>query len=420
MTERGEVQREIVDTRVKRESEFPEDPEKRFEAIFSAIGNSEAKCLTLLCLSRSPITNGDLHRRFLTNSAYAWKTDQRLQSAYCSSTLIPIGIVASADVIHQGSDEYVTGYKVTISGEKYGQPIAAYLLEQSSKVPYSLIDIFGPTSASGGNTRPVSNRARILELLSENNTGLREVDLSQHLTLGASPLGSHLRHLSKLGLVKYSAVDLDNKAQVTYSLNENVNIRAVKPVYRQVTLTNEVAHLLFELKTVDAAALAEKLIIKHPKIDPKVLHAAVSSTLSGLSRQGVCSRKFFDQQTRSYAMITGEGQNLVTNLIKPIREALADEIDVLTSFKSIPWQNYAPNAILKYKEASAFANSQPTEEGVLQTLGLIQANPGIRQKEIRTRLGKIPTHFLKNLVDSKRVRKVKEGLAVHYYPNKQN
>jgi len=51
MVEKEGHQREILDVRVKKEGEFPEDPEKRFEAVFSAIGNSEAKCLTLLCLS---------------------------------------------------------------------------------------------------------------------------------------------------------------------------------------------------------------------------------------------------------------------------------------------------------------------------------------------------------------------------------
>src|SRR3989344_224882 len=101
--------REILDIRVNKEEEFPEDPEKRFETIFSAIGNSEAKCLTLLCLSKSPISRYDLHKKFLQESGYAWETARMLQADYCSYTLVPIGLVAEEDTLYYGSTEYITG-----------------------------------------------------------------------------------------------------------------------------------------------------------------------------------------------------------------------------------------------------------------------------------------------------------------------
>src|SRR3989338_6827498 len=135
--ERGEQRpREIVDVRVRREEEFPTDLEARFEAVFAAIGNSEAKCLTLLCLEQSVLSSWNLHKKFLRESSGVWKTSSTLQARYCENTLVPIGLVAAMDTLYFGSTEYIVGFRLTESGLKFGKPIAAFLLEKSSQNRY--------------------------------------------------------------------------------------------------------------------------------------------------------------------------------------------------------------------------------------------------------------------------------------------
>src|SRR3989338_4940944 len=139
------LKREVVDLKPKHGVEFPNENEadKRFGEIFSAIGNSETKCLTLLLLNRSPQTDYDLYKKFIDISHGVWKSNVHSQGQYCRNSLVPIGLVAEADTLFYGATEYVTGYRLTQAGEKVGQPIAAFLLQKSSLFPFSLSEIFG-------------------------------------------------------------------------------------------------------------------------------------------------------------------------------------------------------------------------------------------------------------------------------------
>ncbi len=109
-----------------KEIEFPSEVEARFDAVFAAIGNSEAKILTLLALNRSLITQNDLYRRFSELSGGIWSTQVSTTSSHCEQSLIPIGLVAQESFIRQGSLDISVGFRTTESGEKYGKPIAAY------------------------------------------------------------------------------------------------------------------------------------------------------------------------------------------------------------------------------------------------------------------------------------------------------
>ena len=422
MIEREEKRdlKEIVDIRVKKEVEFPKDPEKRFEAIFAAIGNSEAKCLTLLTLSEKPLTAFELHHKFLEESGGVWKTDRKTPAAYCFNTLVPIGLVVEVDILHYESKVWVSGFRLTEAGIKYGQPIAAFLLEKSSNLPYSLLEIFGQTAKCSGKTRSVLNRARILEFLSQKDTVRRETDISKQLKLKASTqICHHLRHLSQLGLIEYSSVNLEEKGFVKYILSENVARDKVEKVSTEPKLSSEIANLLFRLRKADANLLAEKLKKKYPKLSIDSLRVRASKILSGLSRQGVCYPEGpFGKKIRSQTKITSDGEKMVSGIIIPIKRALADDEDLLSSWRKVTWQNYAEEGIAKHKEVSGCANPHSSKEWAYEALNIISQNPGIRRREIESLLplalgtGRI----LKILLDQGKIRKEKQGKAVRYYP----
>ena len=412
--------REIIDVRVLREEEFPSDPEARFEAVFSAIGNSEAKCLTLLCLEQSVQTGWELHRRFLEASRRVWKTNRKLQANYCLKTLVPIGLVAEVDSLYDGVAEYVVGFRLTEAGRKYGQPAAVFLLEKSKDLPYSLNKIFGQTARGRGETRSVLNRAAILSSLAKNPREQRTVDIAGELGLEPTIVGSHLEHLSCLGLVDYQSVSTEEKGYASYELLKRADFSRVKSVRTLQNLTREVYRLLLELKAADAGQLAEILKSQFPKSKIATLKSEISRVLSGLSRQGVCQPQLFvGGKIQSRAEISKLGAQIAQELILPIKQALADDQRLLANWQAIPWQNFTAELIAKYKETSVHANSQARQEWMDKAMTIIAQNPGARPGEIQTLLGRNTTDLLRILLEEGKVRKERQGKAVRYFPTDQ-
>lgn len=415
--------REIVNVRVKREEEFPEDPEKRFEAVFSAIGNSEAKCLTLLCLSQSPITRHDLHRRFLNESGRVWKISRSTPGGYCLHTLIPIGLVAEADTLYSGSGEYVAGFRLTEAGLKFGQPVAAFLLEQSSKQPESFLDLFGHTSNAGGVTRSPINRSKILETLLSEDTTLTAEDIARLVGISHNVISPQLANLSKLKLINYSSIgpEAGEVGYSKYTLTAGAKLEEIAPYPEYGRLTREVANLLFELKTADRTLLAEELKDKYPVSSRDTLVKMISHVLGNLERQGFCQRVLFrGRKVLSQASISEKGRELVIDVIHPIKRALADDQALLSQWKTIPWQNYVVEAVSKYKTTSGHVNSRDSTDRAEEVLEIIYTHPGIRPREIQSVLSGSPHSSLTNLLDRGQVRKERQGKAVRYYPVETN
>jgi len=408
--------REILDIRVNKEEEFPTDPEKRFEAVFSAIGNSEAKCLTLLCLSDNPITITDLHNRFIDESSRVWETALSTQASYCDKTLIPIGLVSEADIVYYGSSEYVTGYRLTNAGKKYGQPIAAYLIQKSADFAPSLYKIFGPTSKGGGETRSVINRTKILKELCFNTLPQRRVDLVLMLNINEMSISKHLELFAQLGLVIYTFADPEIKGLYKYRLKEQAQKDKVVQVLNYRSLTGRVADLIFKYKTVDRNFLVNHLKDKYPKRPEDSLASDISAVLSGFIKQDIVEHEFFvASKIQSQVQITLEGKRIVEELIQPIENSLADNEELLNNWRKISWRNYISEAIIKHKDSSGHSKQLPQEELYLMVLEVIRSNPGIRPKEIRSQLHHRPDIQLRNLVRQSLVRAERQGKAVHYY-----
>jgi len=408
-----EREQEVRST-IRREEPFPEDPQERFAAVFGAIGNSEAKCLTLLCLSQSPITGPDLHQRFIEESGAAWRSNRNTQSEYCINTLIPIGLVTQEDYIAYGSQDYVTGFRLTEAGNLYGVPIAAYLLSESNDLDKSLLAIFGQTSKGSGETRSVVNRARILKLLSISQP-LRTKDLAEHLELDGSCVSHHLQHLTSLGLIDYSSTNSEIKGLFKYNLVPEASRQKVQTVERSRTLTEEVADLAFKLKEVDCARLAA-ILKDRSHSSEKNLRGAVSKILSGLAGQGILTRGIFQKgESQSQAAVTPLGRQLVDSLIVPIEEALINGSH-LDDWHQLDWRKQTKEAITKYKNASGHIRQQPLEYQQALALEIIRQNTGIRPAEIARQIQPNSLYdVLRNLVQSGQVRKEKRGRATCYF-----
>lgn len=419
-----EVEKDIIEIKTRREEQFPTDPHERFSAIFPSIGNSEAKCVMLLCLTEFPQTGYGLHRKFMQESSDAWRHDEKLQENYCNSNFIPIGLVAAADTLYDSASEYITGYRLTSAGRRYGQPIAAYLLEQSSQLPFSLLQIFGQTSTGPGKTRPVLNKVSILKYLYEETSQFRATDIALAVGLQAALVGKRLRDLAKVGLVDYSSTTVEKPGFAKYTLVEDADREQVTHPGTSVKLTAIVADLLFELKTIDAHSLAallqERYSEPYKKMSFKNLRHRISTILAHLSRNNICHTDSWQgRKIQSSAQISGLGRTVVERIIDPVEEALAEDESLLISWKGIPWQELAPAAVAKYSQSSGNANRRASREWMDDALNIIVQNPGIRPREVRAFLGHNPSNPLKELLASGKIRKERKGYSTLYFHNIQ-
>lgn len=409
--------RQIVDTRVVQEKPFPEDLQARFEAIFAGFGNSEAKCVTLLVMqAHNPMSGYELHTEFLEATENIWQSSNQTQLNYCNKSLVPNGLVTRINNNPGTPLENGLRYALTDDGIRLGQPIAAYLIQQSLKLPHTLSEIFGQASRHG-KTRPIENRPKILEEL-YGNSPARSSDLGNLTGLGETGITEPLNRLKALGLIEYSSVNSEKPGQIKFRLSEGADEKPIQTIKRFVSLTNQVAEIMFELGEADALTVSKELEKRFGRQSTKYLRI-VNMVLRGLRWQGILVSDFKGAEVMSEARLTEDGKKIVETIIIPVKQALSENgNELLRKWGQIHWQDYSAQAVSRHKEKSGNINKKPQEEWVSDTLRIVQGHSetGIRQMDIEKILGHNPVRSLTTLIKLGDVRKEKDGVIVKYYP----
>jgi hypothetical protein len=407
--------RQVLDTRNVQEIPFPEDPNERFEAIFAAIGNSEAKCLSLLCLEPYFMTVTDIKNRAEGATNGVWKRKQATYLSHLETTLQDIGLVVEADFIPYGSLKYTTGFRASEAGLKFGQPIAAFLLQKSSDFPHSLGELFS-TTAKTGELRPIIRAVKILEYL----YGLDgySTDLEIMSVVGGKDMSGPLNRLGDVGLIEHESVNTEKTRQVQYSLTERANDIPIKTAYRLPTLTNQIAEIMLDLKTADYLTVTKELETRFGKI---VKRANVNGVISGLCTQGILSSDYRGARRMSKSRITTEGKRLLEEVIFPIKQALSlDGEELLESWRKIDWRKYAVIGLQRNRETPTNLKRKSIQSWASDVLELVIADPGIRGIEIQRKINRISFDILRVLLDEGRIKKVKKGREARFYPIEWN
>lgn len=412
----------IKDRHLVRVVDFPEDPTVRFNTVFPAVGNSESKCVAQLVLKSYPLSANDLYRDFVFVTSGVWKSDSNLVKSYYQKSLVAVGLTAEESILFHGSSEYVTGFRASQGGIIYGQPVAAFLIYQSRDRDYSLGEVFRQTSTGPGQTRSVLNRVGILEALAAGGKSFQHKNIQDGVDIGGAGIGEHLEDLRRMGFVKYRAVNTEKEGFALYTVAENADKSSIKRVNTTSTqLTQDVLDVLFQLGIVNRVILAERLKGKYPGTTEEVLKRNIGQVLSGLSQARVCEPVDITAKTvHALAEITPAGRKIVSELISPIRSALADG-SYLDEWRTLPWQQHAPYAVARYRERSGNANQRPIEDTANRVLQLIEDTPGLRPSELKTMINRrVTERALKYLLQRQLTRKEHDGKAVKYYPTRDN
>ncbi len=423
------AQRETNHPKIEKRAEFPTDPEKRFEAIISSIGNHAGKQATFLSIPSFPganITPDELHTAFVENSGGVWRTHHSLQKAHTQASLIPIGMVAEESVIRDGHNTELVGFTKTEAGREYGDPISKFLLKYASEHNISLDQIFGFTGTNA-NSRAPYNRARILEYLSErkDDPHIRMADLAELLGLkSTSQIGGTLKALQEEGLVIFDSVDFEN--------SEGKFICTLNPDFHGETNSRYKAALASTLNAIKALQESGStefetgnILSEIQKNDVDFKRDSVRKVVSDLIRNGYLIRGEFEgNKILSKVTILQEGTEFVNNVITPLRTSLTDTPEGKTlrdEWRNINWQKYAPNALKIHKENSRIANK--TDPTVLQKAirEIISQNLAIRSGEVENKLKELGLPYkssrnqLITLFKNGEIRKEKQGKASMWY-----
>lgn len=377
---------------------------ERFGQILTALG-SEPKCIVLLCLKKGPLSAHYLHKEFQSVTDEAWQMNPRNQANYCELTLIPQGLV-DKDSGNQ--------YFLTEDGSKYGVPAAAFLIVESSKLPFSLMSLLGATNTAGDVSSAV-NRAAILKSLNSKSGIVREIDLEQETGINRKVVGPHLEALAKIGVVSYQAVDFEQSGDFKYRIAEGAKRENVRKVGTRPTLTQQVADIVFEKGLVDSASIFSLLIGAYPNTNR--LRERIGQILTGLELQGICTRAPFKSgEQHSSVEITPLGRQIVDEMIIPLEQATSGDEELLSSWLQLPWQAHASQVIEKYAAESGYAHGIGFSDRVATVQGLIQQKPGIRPREIQAQIGgRRPYDLINWLLARGKIRREEDGKKTRYY-----
>ena len=119
--------------------------------LISAIGNHEAKALTLLAMKDGAIYNKhELSARIreLQGRNPIWRQSYSLPFDYCAHSLSPIGLV-TREILSPNLSAY--GYQISEYGRRVGIPFAGLLLDFSDQNNISLERLFASTASSSEN-----------------------------------------------------------------------------------------------------------------------------------------------------------------------------------------------------------------------------------------------------------------------------
>lgn len=181
--------------------------------LISAVGNSEAKAVTLLVMEPGIIySESDLFRAVRDSQGQfpGWNMGVRLPYNYCKKSFSEIGLVA-AEVIDEHNNEF--GYVKTEYGEGIGTRFAATMLDFSRSHPdISLSQIFSSTSSpskaeeKGGvdfkKRAPITRLNLFRELSVSPLTSVHVNELAQRIDeKEVSLVSRHIEVLRRAGLV---------------------------------------------------------------------------------------------------------------------------------------------------------------------------------------------------------------------------
>ncbi len=398
---------------------FPEDPRVRMTAIARSI-NMEPK-LTMMALCLKDIrymeehhTTKDMRKDFLDiMGRSSWDPQESVFANYVHGSLLPSGMVSEHSVKCEGYPEPVTVWRPTAAMERYGRPIAAFILKYSVDSGRSINSLLGTSSAP-------ENRLRMLELL--RNGASTETELIDDIGLGNNNIMNHMKVLGKERLIGFETGNNEGgNGWAKYKWKEGKKLEDVDPVGKTVTLTMNIARILMGNEGYMSVREINKASGHRHRSD-------VSTVLRGLYRQEVIESGKWDTHIRSDIWLEDGGQAFLEEWFDKVIDAFSDGPElahmqaILRQFEEDPVMraDYVGRGIDMYRKISLASKRKPVEVRRREITDYVRMyheehGQGPRHIEIRDEIGVGVSSYLRGMERDGTLEKTKNGKAVRYH-----
>ncbi len=380
--------------------------------LLAAIGNHEAKALTLVAMQERVVyTRTSLLARIknIQGVIPSWIMASGVLFNYGVKSFAPIGLVAKELL---DPELNTIGLTRTEYGANIGVPLAGHLLEFSERQTFSLNQLFGSTHSAapendirvGDETQQYKKRSpeiriKIIKSLVKSSGAIRVVDISKEIEEDNRTVGRHLSELARFGIIEYESADVD--IRVTYYKLADNSPQSPPPAH--ATSTGVPTRIIDFLKKNAGESFSIDELINRMTLEgfkkrraahAKSAQGSYLSTLGMLVKLGYVSREKFEQSLKSIAKIS-DGQRAVLEEVLAIIDGITSRnIEFLKQGKIkaeniISDPSRAAALFKKAKESSVLAARNTTQDNLGDILSIISQNPNISSLEIREHLEKV-------------------------------
>lgn len=345
------------------EQERPERlSDEQLGNLLSAVGNHEGKALLLLAMQPERYyIQGELHGlvKNLPGAENVYIGSPTNQIGYCLNSLAPIGLVAKADY---GSP---TSFALTQEGENLGKPLAAFLLDFSSKYDVNLEAIFGASQSVNGKRSPFI-RVELLKELLTSDKPLRLEDLRSSVGVAKPIPHMHLMKMAGAGLINYQSWD-SSKDKASYEL--------IDTNYEPTSKAGPVSRKTLEFLKVQKVATLDELenycretLIELPEIDQ--LRYDIVHYMASLGRRSVVKRS---KALRSYQgasiSIDDNQRSMLEELLNGLEQFKSQDPEFLHSLKVRSTEILSDSTVVKSALNRLAEKSPRMQNGDEKSLG---------------------------------------------------
>ena len=383
--------------------------DEQMDNLLSSIGNSEAKCATLMVMRKGQTYKmGDIHRELIVGQGknIGWRMAYPVPFSYCEWSLAPIGLVAK-EILDPNLNAF--GFVKTDYGAKVGTASAGLFLDFSRRYPdISLEQIFGSTiSTSKSKTiasesesidykkRSPGIRLKIFKQVLEESLPIREVDLVGKLGERSSLIGHQLRELGENGIITYESSKY-GQPYAQYKLLSK-ELTSTPPVYREYTHATQSVYEILKSNLdrtwtlddiVDAYIQSNVEDSNKRQMSRKNLRVLFSGILSHLNKNGYTTVEKFHGTRQSVVALSEAQKIMLSDLVRIIdgikeQDPLIVEEGLRLSRHFLSHPEEVSSLMAKAREKSSMANRTDLRETRLNILSIVGEKSDISPEEIR-------------------------------------
>jgi Fe2+ or Zn2+ uptake regulation protein len=238
--------------------------EESFYAIHNALGNSEAKMITLGAIALhegAPLIKSEIHNDVIARQGPvpAWKLAHGVPFQYCQSTLNPNGLLVQSEREGKKTPKLVPAFEISPFGAKWGMSytgaVAPWSIEHDD---ISLFQLFGATNTTGSLRSPEVRHRIWTEIVTSSNDPSYNQIINAIANEEISPMTIYeaIHNMVRIGLMKAISV---------YDKDFDPRLEIVSPYYAKSSIAFSQLNHLTQLNYHALQNLSESGISK-PKL----------------------------------------------------------------------------------------------------------------------------------------------------------